>query len=984
MTPERWKQLESLYHAARTKSQRERSAFLASACPDDDAMRREVEALLNEPVSDDFLAEPALLLASRMIAAPPVLSGHSLGGYQLQALLGEGGMGEVYRARDPKLGREVAIKILSRTFTSSPDRLARFEREARILAALNHPNICAIYGLEEADGVRFLILELIEGDTLSERLRLRTPASANLEAAAARAEESAGLSPEDAIGIARQIADALEAAHEKGIVHRDLKPANIKITADGIVKVLDFGLATAADTEPSTNGGGASKAVLLGTAAYMSPEQARGKEVDKRADIWAFGCVLYEMLTGRIAFAGDTVSHTIRHILEHEPDWALLPDATPPAVRSLLRRCLSKDAKQRIRDIGDVRLEMDALGSAGPAIPMDPKPRTAWAPWIAAGALVSALGLAVALWAPWRQPSLAADLRLAVELGADAPLAAIDSQFGGAVALSPDGGVLVFVAQQSADHSPQLYVRRLNQLHATPLSGTDNAHAPFFSPDGRWIGFFAGTKLKKVAVTGGAPEILADAPELRGGAWTADGTIVFSPNRVPGTRLLSVPATGGTAKPLTSLTNGEVIHSWPQVLPGDKAVLYTATSLPNAYNDANLVVQPLSGGTPRVVQRGGFHGRYVASGHLLYIHDGTLFATPFDLDRLDVTGPPAPVLEGVRSNAITGGAQFSVSARGTLVYLPGQMVGAGLPLYWTDRTGSVSVMRAAPTNWFNLRFAPDGGRLAMEVHEGPSDILIYDWSRDKLTPLTTEVSPNGNPVWSPDGSRIAFSSSQGDKRTPNLYWQRLDGRGGVQRLTESSNEQQPYSWHPSGRYLAFEEMTPDARRNLMILPIDGDDRSGWTPGKPTVFLNTPTDEGEPMFSPDGRWLAYSSGESGRQEVHVRPFPGPGGQWQVSTRGGMNPTWSRTKHELFYAIEGQIMTVDYAVDGESFRAGKPRLLSEQRHQTRGPNRTFDLHPDGERFVLAPAASATGRAPLDRAVFLFNFFDELRRGAPAEGR
>lgn len=980
MTPERWRQLETLYHAAREQPPGQRTAFLAEACPDDASIRRDVEALLNEPVSDEFLAEPALHVASRLIAepAPPALTGQALGGYHLQALLGAGGMGEVYRARDSKLGRDVAIKILSRTVTSSPDRLARFEREARILAALNHPNICAIYGLEEADGVRFLILELIEGDTLAERLRRPAPSTVGSEPPLPQNAFAAGLPPDEAIATARQIAEALEAAHEKGIVHRDLKPANIKITRDGVVKVLDFGLATAADVETPTTSG-ASRAAILGTAAYMSPEQARGREVDKRADIWAFGCVLYEMLTGRVAFAGDTVSDTIGQILEREPDWSALPVVTPPAVHKLLQRCLVKEAKQRVRDIGDVRLEIDALGDATIPLPAAPPPRAAWAPWVTAGVLACALVLAVVFRAPWRRVP-AADLHLAVELGADAPLGRLDSQFGAAAALSPDGAVLAFVAQQGADRSPQLYVRRLNQLHAMPLSGTDNAHAPFFSPDGQWIGFFASGKLKKVAVTGGTAETLADAPELRGGAWTAQNAIVFSPNRAPGTRLLRVPAAGGAAQFVTSLADNEVVHSWPQVLPGDKAVLYTASSIPNAYNDANLVVQPLAGGPPRVIQRGGFHGRYLPSGHLVYIHDGTLFAAPFDLDRLEMTGPPVPALEGVASNAITGGAQFSFSAAGMLVYLPGPMVGAGLPLYWMTREGALSIMRAGPTNWFNLRFAPDGRRLAMEIHDGPSDIWIYDWSSDKLSSLTTDMSPDGNPVWTPDGQRIAFASARGDKRTPNLYWQRVDGSGGVQRLTESPNEQQPYSWHPSGRFLAFEEMTPEARRNLMILPLEGDDRSGWKPGKPTVFLNSPTDEGEPMFSPDGRWLAYSSGESGRQEVHVRPFPGPGGRWQISTLGGMNPTWSRTKHELFYAADGQIMVVDYTVDGDSFRAGKPRLQSDQRHQTRGPNRTFDLHPDGERFVLAPAAPATNGTKLDRAVFLFDFFDQLRRIAP----
>ena len=614
---------------------------------------------------------------------------------------------------------------------------------------------------------------------------------------------------------------------------------------------------------------------------------------------------------------------------------------------------------------------------------MTAAPRAPWTPWLSAGVLACALAAAVMLWAPWRERPSAADLLLAVDLGADAPLGPIDSQFGDAAALSPDGTVLAFVAQPGTERSPQLFVRRLNQLHAMPLAGTDNAHVPFFSPDGQWVGFFADGKLSKVAVTGGAPTVLADAPEMRGGSWGEGDTIVFSPNRRTGTPLLRVPAGGGAAQPVTFLTNHEAVHAWPQVMPGGHAVLYTATDVPNAYNDANLVVQALAGGPPKVVQRGGFHGRYLSSGHLVYIHDGTLFAAPFDLDRLEVTGPPAPALDGVASNAITGGAQVAVSAGGTLVYLPGQMFGTGLPLYWMDHAGTLRIMRAAPANWSNPQFSPDGSRLALETHEGPSDIRVYDWASDKMSRLGAGIAPASNPVWSPDGLHIAFASAHADGRTPNLYWQRVDGKDGVQRLTESANEQLPSSWHPSGRFLAYEETTVAAKRNLMILPLEGDESSGWTPGKSTAFLNGPTEEGEPAFSPDGRWLAYSSDETGRQEVHVRPFPGPGGAWQISTRGGMNPTWSRTTHELFYAVDRQIMVVDYSVNGDTFRAGKPRLLSNQRYQLRGIIRMFDLHPDGDRFVLAPAAPAASTR-LDRVVVRSNFFDELRRIAPAASR
>jgi Tol biopolymer transport system component len=906
--------------------------------------------------------------------------GTRLGAYEILSLIGSGGMGEVYRAKDTKLNRDVALKILPATFTNDPDRLARFRREAQVLASLNDPHIGAIYGLDEANGTQFLVLELVDGESLDRRIA-RGP-----------------IPVDDAFAIAKQIAEALEAAHEKGIIHRDLKPANIALTYDGNVKVLDFGLAKA--TEPAsgpsfdvTNSPTITTpammtgiGVILGTAAYMSPEQAAGKPVDKRSDLWAFGVVLMEMLTGRPVFTGETVSHLLASVLKSEPDWTTLPASTPASIRRLLRRCLEKDRKRRLDSAADARLEIDdALAPIGDAnavrVTMS---KAAWQralPWAIIVALATGLALVLVLWAPWRKPSPPAALRLSTELGADVSLTI---GVGDAAAiLSPDGTAVAFVAQQGAGGRAQLYVRPLAQPHATPLSGTDGADSPFFSPDGQWIGFFAGGKLKKIAITGGVAVSLCDAPNDRGGAWSEDGTIVFAPDNKSGTSLLRVPSAGGTPALLTSLAEGEVTQRWPQMLPNGKAVLFTSSPTNTTHDDANLVVQPLPGGTRKVVQHGGYHGRYLPSGHLLYVHDGTLFAAPFDLDRLEVTGQPVPALESVRSNAATGGAQFAVSASGALVYLPGLSTGSGVPIYWTDHDAKTTPLRATPANWSNVLFAPDGRRLALQIREAQNDIWVYEWARDTLTRLTFDTAEDTKPVWTPDGRRIVFTSTRADKTTPNLYWQRADGTGGVQRLTESKNTQQPASWHPSGKFLAFEEINPQTQNDLMILPLEGDEESGWKAGKPTVFLNGPFVEREPMFSPDGRWIAYSSAETGRPEVYVRPFPGPGGTWQISTDGGLFPTWSRTKHELFYGTNnGQVMVAAYTPEGDSFRAEKPRLWSEQGFVTRGIDRMFDLHPDGERVALAPATQTPRGPRQDHVTFIFNFFDELRRIVPVK--
>ena len=618
-----------------------------------------------------------------------VQPGAVLGRYLIAALIGRGGMGEVYRARDTRLRRDVAVKVLPAAFTADAERMARFEREAHLLASLNHPHIATIHGLEEADSVRALVMELVEGPTLAERLRQRP------------------MPPEEALAIARQMTEAIEYAHERGIVHRDLKPSNVKLTGEGAVKVLDFGLAKALEDAPPsgqdesqspTLSGRATRAgVILGTAAYMSPEQAKGKGADRRSAVWSFGVVLYEMLSGRQAFSGETASETLAAVLKTEPEWGVLPASVPARVGRMLRRCLEKDSRRRVQAIGEARIVIeDALAGAPEetvaAVPF-------WRrvlPWSLALPVTFVLGL----WAPWRPaPQPEEPQRLSVELGADASLV---TDSGPAAVLSPDGSVLAFVARKAAgektpfdvfpEFAPvlvevptQLYVRRLDQLEAAPLAGTEGARNPFFSPDGEWIAFFAGGKLKKIAAIGGAAVTLCDAPGDRGGTWGEDGNILFAPHSLTG--LWRVSSEGGAAEALTTpdTAAGENTHRWPQALAGGEAVLFTAGRGGARFWDANLVVQKLPSGPRKIVQQGSSYGRYLPSGHLVYRQEGTLFAVPFDLDRLETTGPPAPALEGVLA-AEGYGAQFDFSNQGTLAFVPGPSGGAEGPSSgWTLR-----------------------------------------------------------------------------------------------------------------------------------------------------------------------------------------------------------------------------------------------------------------------------------------------------------
>jgi serine/threonine-protein kinase len=888
-------------------------------------------------------------------------------------------MGEVYRAHDDKLGRDVAIKVLPANFVNDPERLARFQREARMLAALNHPNIATIYGLEQSGGVTCLVMELIPGETLAERIK-------------------AGPLPiEEALKIAVQIAEALEAAHEKTIIHRDLKPANVKVTPEGKVKVLDFGLAKAFDGDsdtydpansPTLSPGATMQGMILGTAAYMSPEQARGKSLDKRTDIWAFGCLLYELLTGKQAFHGDDVTDILAAVVRAEPALHAMPAATPVQVRDLLRRCLQKDKALRLRDAGDARLEiLEALAAPPADIAATVAPREkSWRKQPAWPIVAVVLGIATVVLAIGfvlhgsRTPQPTQTMRLNADIGVDASL---DTSLGAAAQLSPDGARLALVAT-GGDQKRRIYVRSLDQLQATALPGTENARDIFFSPDGQWIGFFADGQLKKISVQGGVAIPLCDAPTDRGGSWGEDGTIVFAPD--VGTSLFKVSSAGGKSEQLTTLDiqAGQTTQRWPQVLPAGKAVLFTSSAggIGIAFDSADINVYSMASGQLKTLIKGGSYARYLPSGHVVYLHSGTLFAVPFDLQRLEMTGQPTPVLEAVASSPGVGSAQYSFSNNGNLLYVGGRAGGQNVSVYWLDREGKFTSLREIPGSYRDPTFSPDGKRLALEISDGKrGDIWAYEWERDSLTRLTFAGEENATPVWSPDGQRIVYSSRE--KGGPyNLWWIRADGGGNAQRLTQSKVPQAASSWRSDGKVIAFTQDNPGTNLDIMTLPVEGDEKSGWRPGEPKTFLNSSSAEAEPIFSPDGRWLAYESSESGSYEVYVRPFPGPGGKWQISTGGGVLPRWSRNGKELFYrTTDSKIMVVTYAGSGDSFRADKPQLWSPGQFTELGLfTFNFDLHPDGKRFAVLKAPGLEQNAAVNKVNIVLNWFEELKQKVP----
>jgi Tol biopolymer transport system component len=986
MTPERWAQVERLYHAARVQPEGERAAFVADACAGDEPLRREVESLLAQPASAAaFLREPAIAIMAQLMTNPDgtLLAGRRLGAYHLEALLGAGGMGEVYRARDTVLGRDVAIKILPRVFTSDADRLARFEREARLLASLNHPHIGAIYGFENSDDFHALVLELVEGDTLADRLAAEP------------------LPVADALPIARQIADALEAAHEKGIVHRDLKPANIKITPEGVVKVLDFGLAKAAagdevgpdlSKSPTITVGGTREGVILGTAAYMSPEQARGKPVDKRADIWAFGCVLYEMLTGRRAFEADDLSATIAFVITKEPDWSALPIDTPASIRKLLRRCLEKDRKRRLADIADASLEIEDALTTPPTEPgADAAPaRRVWT--LAVVFLLGGVVAGIALWLATRPVErdgatpvtrLLLDVRPAEQLGGVGGRPTRTS-----IALSPDGRSLAFSAVRGGQR--QIYLRQLSELAATPIAGTDGGSVPFFSPDGQSLGYWASGELRKVSIGGGVPVTVSKIPNLSqvvGASWGSDGRIVFA--RIT-SGLWQVSAEGGMSEPLTSLDSaqGEVSHRLPHVLPGGDAVVFTVTRnrFPR-WNDTELVVYSRRTGKRTVLIKGGADARYVATGHLIYVREGVLMAAPFDLTRLEVTGGSVGVIPNLMQAAYetgsgndSGAAQFTVSQTGTLAYIPGGV--APQPnnhVILVDRTGRMEALSVPVGPFQQPRLSPDGKRFAVFTTGRDQDIWVDDMARSTFTRLTTE-GRNASPVWTPDGTRIAYRS--GIRGVDGLFWRPADGSGAAEPITLSERNLVPGSWSPDGQVLAFYDLggPPDNTGvDIWVVPMNGD-------RKPRSLLATPFFEGGVDFSPDGQWLAYESNESGRREVYVRAYPGLGARQMISTAGGMSPIWRRDGQELVYIVQAStggdneisVMAVPVTTQ-PVFRVGTARRLFAGRYLANVPARNYDVTPDGTRFLMVQGEGSPPITVTD-IVLVQNWTEELKRLMP----
>lgn len=876
-------------------------------------------------------------------------AGAKLGPYEILDRIGAGGMGEVYRARDSRLGRDIAIKISAEQFSD------RFEREARAIAALNHSNICTLFDV----GPNYLVMELIDGPTLADRI---------------------GQGPiplEEALAIARQIADGLDAAHARNIVHRDLKPGNVKIRPDGSVKVLDFGLAKAGAAEtavthdsPTLMQSPTLVGVILGTAAYMAPEQARGKPVDKRADIWAFGVVLYEMLTGERLFEGEDLTETLASVVKSEPNLTHVPQR----VRRLLARCLQKDPAKRLRDIGDVWELLDAESPSAPAAAIAARPRShAGLIWsLVSGTL--ALALAVLAFLHFREtPEPHPLLRLSVDLG---PAAVAGNR--GTVAISPDGTRIVLIVQPQLGIS-QLATRTLDQPNATILSGTELAADPFFSPNGQWIGFFAGGKLKKVAAQGGAPVTLCDAPNSRRGSWAEDGAIVFSSNSI----LMRVSDAGGMPQSVAKTSDlGDLTGAYyPSVLPRSGAILFERTAA-GSFNAEDAEISVFSPGTRqvKVLHHGGYAANYMptstSSGHLVYIHEGTLFGVPFNPARLELRGAPAPLLEDVAADPTNGSGQYAFSQTGTFVYLSGKRAGRTYPIELLDSSGKTTSLVAQPGAYDAPRFSPDGKRLAYQVTGGKgTDVWVYDLAAHTSTQLTFTAPGNREIAWAPDSKHLVFGSSASQDGAAALWWIRADGAGQPVKLLERKIGPRPQSISRDGR-LMFAQNT-DGLPDLFVLPLDLSDPDHPRPGKVEPFLTTPgIVEVDGAYSPDGGWVAYASSEAGEEGVYVRSSnPNAGGKRRISA-GAKFPVWSHDNRLFFLGGDDRIMVTTYNVSGDAFNFATPHVWSDRQILRRGTRQNFDLAPDGARVAIFPRLEVEQSQSL-HATFLLNYFDEVRR-------
>ncbi len=911
----------------------------------------------------------------------PLTAGTRLGPYEILSALGAGGMGEVYRATDTTLGRHVAIKVLPEALASDPERLARFEREAKTLAALNHPHIAQIYGLERSSGVQALVMELVEGEDLSQRI-------------------ARGVIPlDEALPIARQIAEALEAAHGQGIIHRDLKPANIKVRSDGTVKVLDFGLAKALDPAPTadlsqsptiTTPAATRMGVIMGTAAYMAPEQAKGKAVDKRADIWAFGCVVYEMLTGKRAFEGEDVSDTLAAVLRGEPDWSSLPSDLPPAIRTLIQRCLAKDRRLRIADISTAQYVLAEPASlaappgmpAAVVVPPVASPRPLW--WrampVAATALLVAALTSAAWWGfrPPLPPPTVTRFSFTLPQG---------QIFGAAtlrqivVAISPDGTQVVYVANN------RLYLRSSGDLEPKAISGSDSPQGlrnPVFSPDSQSIVFWSGADntLKRISVRGGTAVTICPADAPFGVSWGVDG-IVFGQGSKG---IMRVSPNGGQPERLVSVRGGEDAHG-PHMLPGGQAMLFTLATGPGAgrWDKAQIVVQSLKTGERKTLVNGGGDARYVATGHIVYALGGTLFALPFDVKRLEVAGGPVPIVEGVQRTVCcpnSGSAQFSFSDTGSLISVPGTagVASSGRALGLADRKGDLEVLKLPASSYEHPRISPDGKRVAFGTDDGEEAIVwIYDLAGTTSMRRLTFGGKNRFPIWSADGQRIAFQSDrEGDL---GIFWQRADGIGAAERLTkpDQGTSHVPESWsHDSKRFLF--ELTKGPNVSLWAFSLEDK--------KATPFGGVQS--GTPItaaFSPDGRWVAYHSNETGRDAIYVQPFPATGAKYQIpkndSSQVDHHPVWSSDGKELFYIPAQGALAVVSVTTQPSFAFGNavpvPRKFTGGISNSPPTNeRDYDVTPDGK--IVGPTVEQTQTAPEIRIVL--NWFEELKARVPTK--
>jgi eukaryotic-like serine/threonine-protein kinase len=877
----------------------------------------------------------------------PLASGFKFGQYDIVSMLGAGGMGEVYRARDTRLQREVAIKVLPEGFDDSPDRITRFTREAQVLASLNHPAIASIYGIEEGPAkaghyVHGLVMELVEGPTLADRL-------------------VAGPLPiDEVLSVAKQIVEGLEAAHEQGIIHRDLKPANVKVRADGAVKILDFGLAKALDPAAAAGSRGSAVALthsptlapmtmtgamIIGTAPYMAPEQARGRTVDRRVDIWAFGCVLFEMLTGERAFPGDDVTDVLAKIIEREPNWSSLPATTPSRVRELLRRTLDKDPKTRLRDIGEARMALTrGPDEESPRVEAQPLRRVHRLGWVVAG--VVTIALAVSLFALWRaRTPIAHQVERYDVAGPSGSTLSLVGQ--SSVTIAPDGRTIVFAA--STDGIVRLYVRHRDEVELRAIAGSEGASSPVFSPDGQWVAFVSGTELKKTTLDG-PPVTLAKVADHRGIAWLDNQTIVFAPFAAGG--LSRISASGGEPQRLTRVDSakGERTHRWPAVLPGGAAVLFTVGTYgsPDSYENSRIDAFIMATGERRTVFEGASVVRYLP-GRLVFSRGGLLYAVAFDAASLAVSGTPTTIARGVGGDVTTGAVHFAVSEDGTLVYIPDDS-GGGVRrrVTWVGPTGAAEPLSLPPNAYNDLRISPDDSRMAVVVGaSGSGDIWIHDFRRATFTRLTFDTV-NASPIWSKDGQYVYFAAIDASGLKTTIKRRRADGGRDAETIGAVDSRLYLRGLTSDETAIFADDFTRESdvggkRAEVALVSL--------TPSvKERIIVSTPGDDFESSLAPNGRWFAYSSDESGRAEIYVRDLSNDGGRWQVSTTGGQEPRWSSDSRTLYYRFENRLISA--AVTGTTtFGVDTPRTLFSGIYNLQSAtNMTFDIEHSGHRFLM----------------------------------